>query len=73
MAAAGIQPYTPIKVPLSRDAYLQEIVVGLEATNAILPSPLFTNPMLPPGGHAHYLQGYTEQPVGSTKGQGVGH
>ena len=37
----------PIKVPLSRDAHLQAMAVGLEATNAILPSPLCTDPMLP--------------------------
>ena len=43
---AGIQPYTPMKLPSSRDAYLKEIVVSLEATNAILPSPLCADPML---------------------------
>ena len=37
----------PIKVPLSRDAHLQAMVVGLEAANAVLPSPLSANPMLP--------------------------
>ena len=47
MAAVGMQPYTPVKVPSSRDVYLQAIVVSLEAANAILPSPLCTNPMLP--------------------------
>ena len=44
---AGVQPYTPIKLPLSRDAYLQVIAVSLEAANAVLPSPLCTDPMLP--------------------------
>ena len=47
VAAAGAQPYTPIKVPSSRDAHLQVMVVSLEATNAVLPSPLFVNLMLP--------------------------
>ena len=47
MAAAGIQLYMPIKVPLSRDAHLQVMVAGLEAANAILPSSLCANPMLP--------------------------
>ena len=37
----------PVKLPLSRDAHLQAMVVGLEAANAVLPSPLCTNPMLP--------------------------
>ena len=37
----------PTKVPLSRDAYLQAIAVFLEAGNAILPSSLCTDPMLP--------------------------
>ena len=36
----------PVKVPLSRDAHLQAMAVGLEATNAILTSPLYANPML---------------------------
>ena len=39
--------YMPIKVPSSRDAHLQAMVVGLEATNAVLPSPLCTDPMHP--------------------------
>ena len=47
MAAVGVQPYIPIKVPLSRDAHLQVMAVSLEATNAILPSPLCPDPMLP--------------------------
>ena len=47
MAAADVQLYMPIKLPLSRDAYLQAMVVGLEAANAVLPSLLCANPMLP--------------------------
>ena len=39
--------YTPIKVPSSRDVYLQAMAVGLEAANAILSSSLCANPMLP--------------------------
>ena len=46
-ARAGIQPYTPMKLPSSKDAHLQAIVVSLEAANAILPSPLCADPMLP--------------------------
>ena len=37
----------PVKVLSSRDTHLQAMAVGLEAANAILPSPLCTNPMLP--------------------------
>ena len=47
VAAAGVQTYMPMKVPLSRDAHLKAMVVGLEAANAVLPSPLCANPMLP--------------------------
>ena len=39
--------YMPIKVPSSRDAHLQAMVAGLVAANAMLPSSLCTNPMLP--------------------------
>ena len=37
----------PIKVSSSWDAHLQAMAVGLEAANAILPSPLCANPILP--------------------------
>ena len=47
VAAVGVQSYTPIKVPLSRDAYLQAMVVGSEATNSVLSSSLCANPILP--------------------------
>ena len=40
----------PIEVPLSRDAHLQVMAVGLEAANAVLPSSLCANPMLPLAG-----------------------
>ena len=43
----GIQPYTPMKLPSSRDAHLKAMAVGLEAANAILPSSLCADPMLP--------------------------
>ena len=46
-AGAGIQPYMPVNLHWSREAHLQEMVVGLEATNAILPSPFCADPMLP--------------------------
>ena len=47
MATVGWPTYTPVKVPSSRDAHLQVMAVGLEAANAILPSFLCANPMLP--------------------------
>ena len=37
----------PIKVPLSKDAHFQAMAASLEATNAILPSPLCANPIPP--------------------------
>ena len=46
VAAVGVQLYMPVKIPLSSNAYLQAMAVGLEATNAILPSPLCADPML---------------------------
>ena len=36
-----------MKLPSSREAHLEEMAVGLEAANAILPSPLWADPMLP--------------------------
>ena len=47
VATVGGPMYMPIKVPLSRDAHLQAMAVGLEAANAILPLSLCTDPMLP--------------------------
>ena len=67
MAAAGGQPYMPMKVPLSRDAHLQAMAVSLEAANAVLPSPLCANPMLPLVATACHLQGYAGQPICSTE------
>ena len=46
-AGAGGQLYTPVRLPLSNEAHLQAMVVGLEATNAIQPSSLCAGPMLP--------------------------
>ena len=59
--------YTPIKVPLSRDAHLQAMVVGLEATNAILPSSLCTDPMLPPVGTLTIFKATLESPFVALK------
>ena len=46
-SGAGIQPYTPMKLPSSRDAHLKAMLVGLEAANTILPSSLYADPMVP--------------------------
>ena len=50
VATVGRLMYMPVKVPLSRDAHLQVMVVGLEATNAILLLSLCADPMLPLAG-----------------------
>ena len=47
VAAVGRPMYMLFKVRSSRDAHLQAMMVGLEAANAVLPSSLCTNPMLP--------------------------
>ena len=44
---ACIEPYMPVKLPSSKEAHLQVMTVGLEAANAVLPSPLCADPMLP--------------------------
>ena len=72
MAAVGVQPYTPMKVPSSRDAHLQVMEVGLEAANAILPSPLCVNPMLPLVATLAIFKITLDSPF-SAKGQGIGH
>ena len=43
----GVQPYMPMKFFLPREAHLKAILVILEATNAVLSSLLYANPMLP--------------------------
>ena len=43
----GVQLYTPVKLPLSKEAHLKAIVVGLVVTNSILLSSLCADPMLP--------------------------
>ena len=47
LAGADTKSYTPEKLPLFRESHIKAMVVGLEATNAILPSPLCANPILP--------------------------
>ena len=47
-ASVGLsaQPYMPVKLPSSREAHLKVMAVDLEASNAVLPSPLCADPML---------------------------
>ena len=59
--------YTPVKVPSSRDAHLQAMVVGLEAANAVLPSSLCANPMLPLAGTLAIFQAMLDSPFVAPK------
>ena len=43
----GIQPYMPMELPSSRETHLKAMVVSLETTNAILPSSVCADPILP--------------------------
>ena len=67
VATVGGPTYTPIKVPSSRDAHLQVIAVGLEAANAILPSYLCANPMLPLAGMLAIFQATLDSPFVAPK------
>ena len=62
VAIVGGPTYTPIKVPSSRDAHLQAMVVGLEAANAILPLSLYADPMLPLAGTLAIFQAMLDSP-----------
>ena len=57
----------PMKVPLSRDAHLQAMTVGLEAANAVLPSSLCTNPMLPLAGMLTIFKAMLDSPFVAPK------
>ena len=67
MATVGRPTYTPIKVPSSWDAHLQAMAVGLEAANAILPSSLCANPMLPLVGTLAIFQATLDSPFVAPK------
>ena len=67
VATVGGPIYTPIKVPSSRDAHLQAMSVGLEATNAVLPSSLCTDPMLPLAGMLTIFQAMLDSPFVAPK------
>ena len=67
VVTVGGPTYTPVKVPSSWDAHLQTMAVGLEATNAILPSSLCTHPMLPLAGTLAIFQVTLESPFVAPK------
>ena len=67
VATVGGPMYTPIKVPSSRDAHLQAMAVGLEAANAVLPSSLCANPMLPLAGTLAIFQAMLDSPFVAPK------
>ena len=67
VANVGGPTYTPVKVPSSRDAHLQAMVVSLEAANAVLPSSLCADPMLPLAGTLAIFQARLGSPFVAPK------
>ena len=67
VATVGGPTYTPVKVPSSRDAHLQAMAVGLEAANAVLPSSLCADPMLPLAGTLAIFQATLDSPFVAPK------
>ena len=67
VATVGGPMYTPIKVPSSWDAHLQAMAVGLEAANAVLPSSLYADPMLPLVGMLAIFQAVLDSPFVAAK------
>ena len=67
MATEGGPTYMPIKAPSLWDAHLQAMAVGLEAANAILPSSLCANPMLPLVGTLAIFQATLDSPFVAPK------
>ena len=67
VATVGGPTYTPVIVPLSRDAHLQAMAVGLQAANAILPSSLCADPMLPLAGTLAIFQATLDSPCVALK------
>ena len=67
VATVGGPTYTPVKVPSSRDAHLQAMAVGLEAANAVLPSSLCADPMLPLVGTLAIFQATLDSPFVAPK------
>ena len=71
-AGVGMQPYMAMKLPSSRDTHLKAIVVGLEAANAILPSSLCADPMLPLVATLAIFRAMVDS-LSRAIGQGTGH
>ena len=67
VATVGGPTYTPVKVPSSRDAHLQAMAVGLEAANAVLPSSLCADPMLPLAGMLTIFKAMLDSPFVAPK------
>ena len=67
VATVGGPMYMPVKVPSSQDAHLQAMAVGLEAANAILPSSLCADPMLPLAGTLAIFQAMLDSPFVALK------
>ena len=67
VATVGGPMYMPVKVPSSQDAHLQAMAVGLEAANAILPSSLCANLMLPLVGMLAIFQATLDSPFVAPK------
>ena len=62
VAIVGGPMYMPVKVPLSRDAPLQAMAADLEAANAVLPSSLCANPIVPLAGTLAIFKATLESP-----------
>ena len=67
VATVGGPTYMPVKVPSSQDAHLQAMAVGLEAANAVLPSSLCADPMLPLAGTLAIFQATLDSPFVAPK------
>ena len=67
VAKVGGPTYMPVKVPSSRDAHLQAMAVGLEAANAVLPSSLCADFMLPLAGTLAIFQVMLDSPFVALK------
>ena len=67
VAMVGGPTYMPVKLPSSWDTHLQAMVVDLEAANAVLPSSLCTDPMLPLAGMLAIFQAMLDSPFVAPK------
>ena len=67
VATVGGPNYMPVEVPSSRDTHLQAMAVGLEAANAVPPSSLCADPMLPLAGMLTIFQATLDSPFVAPK------